>query len=161
MNKRISTKHWLTLTKVTSSFLTLMVILSRLKDEEMMRIKTKNPLLDQTGGLIEDELEKNPSQPVHQRKRHPSQLASQLKGPNLFTINETPQPSDWFQKPTRLPSPDRDWNKTLPTDHGSVQPWSSNLAREEGPRESFDELMDTPLDFSAFMMNHLKGYSNT
>ncbi|GJW77769.1 hypothetical protein Tco_0139451 [Tanacetum coccineum] len=71
-------------------------------------------------------------------------------------VNETPQPSDWFQKPTRLPSPDRDWNKTLPTDHGSVQPWSSNLAREEGPRESFDELMDTPLDFSAFMMNRLK-----
>ncbi|GJR25701.1 hypothetical protein Tco_1101933 [Tanacetum coccineum] len=27
---------------------------------------------------------------------------------------------------------------------------------EEGPRESFDELMDTPLDFSAFMMNRLK-----
>ncbi|GJS84716.1 hypothetical protein Tco_0751257 [Tanacetum coccineum] len=32
----------------------------------------------------------------------------------------------------------------------------NNLAREEGPRESFDELMDTPLDFSAFMMNQLK-----
>ncbi|GKF17792.1 hypothetical protein Tco_0062710, partial [Tanacetum coccineum] len=55
-----------------------------------------------------------------------------------------------------LPSADRDWNKTLPTDHGPVQPWLSNLAREEGPHESFDELMDTPLDFSAFMMNRLK-----
>ncbi|GKF06923.1 hypothetical protein Tco_0037591 [Tanacetum coccineum] len=32
----------------------------------------------------------------------------------------------------------------------------SNLAREEGPRESFDELMDTLLDFSVFMMNRLK-----
>ncbi|GKB68158.1 hypothetical protein Tco_0929570 [Tanacetum coccineum] len=71
-------------------------------------------------------------------------------------VDETPQPSDWFQKPTRLPSPDRDWNKTLPTDHGPVQPWLSNLAREEGSRESFDELMDTPLDFLAFMMNRLK-----
>ncbi|GJZ40576.1 hypothetical protein Tco_0587462 [Tanacetum coccineum] len=38
----------------------------------------------------------------------------------------------------------------------SAQPWLSNLAQEEGPRESFDELMDTPLDFSAFMMNRLK-----
>ncbi|GJV88959.1 hypothetical protein Tco_1532897 [Tanacetum coccineum] len=37
-----------------------------------------------------------------------------------------------------------------------VQPWLSNLAREEGPRESFDELMYTPLDFSTFMMNRLK-----
>ncbi|GJR64860.1 hypothetical protein Tco_0010925 [Tanacetum coccineum] len=30
------------------------------------------------------------------------------------------------------------------------------MAREEGPRESFDELIDTPLDFSSFMMNRLK-----
>ncbi|GJS50880.1 hypothetical protein Tco_0624242 [Tanacetum coccineum] len=29
------------------------------------------------------------------------------------------------------------------------------LARNEDPRESFDELMDTPLDFSAFVMNRL------
>ncbi|GKB62230.1 hypothetical protein Tco_0918416 [Tanacetum coccineum] len=36
------------------------------------------------------------------------------------------------------------------------QPSECNLAWEEGPRESFDELMDTPLDFSAFMMNRLK-----
>ncbi|GJW06252.1 hypothetical protein Tco_1568675 [Tanacetum coccineum] len=63
---------------------------------------------------------------------------------------------DWFQKPTRLPYPDSDWNKTLPADHGPVQPWLSNLARQEDPRESFDELMDTPLDFPAFMMNRLK-----
>ncbi|GJT18437.1 hypothetical protein Tco_0877143, partial [Tanacetum coccineum] len=38
----------------------------------------------------------------------------------------------------------------------SVQPWLSNLSREEGPRESFDELMDTPLDFLTFIMNRLK-----
>ncbi|GJS33285.1 hypothetical protein Tco_0531667 [Tanacetum coccineum] len=31
-----------------------------------------------------------------------------------------------------------------------------NMAREEGPRESFDELIDTPLDFLAFMINRLK-----
>ncbi|GJS60296.1 hypothetical protein Tco_0655080, partial [Tanacetum coccineum] len=29
---------------------------------------------------------------------------------------------DWFQKPIRIPSLDRDWNKTLPADHGPVQP---------------------------------------
>ncbi|GJY69982.1 hypothetical protein Tco_0472964 [Tanacetum coccineum] len=63
---------------------------------------------------------------------------------------------DWFQQPSRLPSLDQDWNKTVPTDHGPVQPWLSNLARKKYPRESFDELMDTPFDFSAFMMNRLK-----
>ncbi|GJU04876.1 hypothetical protein Tco_1121306 [Tanacetum coccineum] len=71
-------------------------------------------------------------------------------------VDETPHRYNWFQKPTRLPSPDRDWNKTLPADHGLVQPWLGNLAREEGPRKSFDKIMDTPLDFSSFMMNRLK-----
>ncbi|GJX00418.1 hypothetical protein Tco_0184331 [Tanacetum coccineum] len=52
---------------------------------------------------------------------------------------------DWFQIPTKPPTPDRDWNKTLPT-----------LAWNEDPRESFNELIDTPLDFSAFVMNRLK-----
>ncbi|GJR66761.1 hypothetical protein Tco_0012826 [Tanacetum coccineum] len=69
---------------------------------------------------------------------------------------ETSQHPDWFQKPVKPPTPDRDWNKTLPAVHGPIQPWLSNLAQEEGPRESFDELMDTPLDFSGFMMNRLK-----
>ncbi|GKD41027.1 hypothetical protein Tco_1261234 [Tanacetum coccineum] len=41
---------------------------------------------------------------------------------------ETPQFPDWFQRPTKLPSPDRDWNKTLPNAHGPVQPWLSSLA---------------------------------
>ncbi|GKC79865.1 hypothetical protein Tco_1130639 [Tanacetum coccineum] len=43
-----------------------------------------------------------------------------------------PHPN-WFQQPSRLPSPDRDWNKTVPADHGPVQPWLSNLARQEDP----------------------------
>ncbi|GKD46812.1 hypothetical protein Tco_1271457 [Tanacetum coccineum] len=69
---------------------------------------------------------------------------------------KTSQHPDWFQKPAKILTPDRDWNKTLLAVHGPVQPWLSNLAQEEGPRESFDELMDTPLDFSAFIMNRLK-----
>ncbi|GKB74716.1 hypothetical protein Tco_0936128 [Tanacetum coccineum] len=120
----------------------------------MMRIKTKNPPLDQTGGPREEEREKNQSQPVHQKKRPPRQIASQLKGLNLIKT-ETSHFPDWFQKPDKLPSLDRDWNKTLPAVHESTQPWLSNLARKEDPRESFEELMDTPLDFSAFVMNRL------
>ncbi|GJS31446.1 hypothetical protein Tco_0492066 [Tanacetum coccineum] len=41
---------------------------------------------------------------------------------------------DWFQQPKRLPSPDRAWNKSVPADHESVQPWLSNLARRQDPR---------------------------
>ncbi|GKC24069.1 hypothetical protein Tco_1026219 [Tanacetum coccineum] len=129
----------------------------------MMRIKTKNPPLDQTGGLREEELKNYQSQPVHQRKRPPRQYASLLKGPNLITSllthqhdEGTSQLPDCFQKPTKPPTPARDWNKTLPADHRPVQPWLSTLAQKVDTRESFNELMDTPLDFSAFMMNRLK-----
>ncbi|GJX96954.1 hypothetical protein Tco_0352752 [Tanacetum coccineum] len=57
--------------------------------------------------------------------------------------------------PKRLPSPDRAWNKYVPGNHEFVQPWLSNLARRQDPRESFDELTDTTFDFLAFVMNRL------
>ncbi|GJV62234.1 hypothetical protein Tco_1468334, partial [Tanacetum coccineum] len=61
---------------------------------------------------------------------------------------------DWFQKPTRLPSPDNAWNKSVPAVHETVQPWLSNLAQKD-PRESFNELTDSTFDFSAFVLNRL------
>ncbi|GJR65070.1 hypothetical protein Tco_0285440 [Tanacetum coccineum] len=42
------------------------------------------------------------------------------------------------------------------SDEETYQHPDCNLAWEKGPHESFDELMGTPLDFSAFMMNRLK-----
>ncbi|GKF10395.1 hypothetical protein Tco_0048321 [Tanacetum coccineum] len=56
---------------------------------------------------------------------------------------------NWFQKPTRLPSPDHAWNTSVPAIHETVQPWLSSLAQQD-PRESFDELTDSTFDFSAF-----------
>ncbi|GKA82730.1 hypothetical protein Tco_0789478, partial [Tanacetum coccineum] len=44
---------------------------------------------------------------------------------------ETSQHPDWFQKPAKLPTPDRDWNKTFPDAYGPVQPWLSSLAQKE------------------------------
>nr|GEZ22349.1 hypothetical protein [Tanacetum cinerariifolium] len=37
-----------------------------------------------------------------------------------------------------------------------IQPWISELAKQADTRSSFDELMDTPLDFSNFLMNRLR-----
>ncbi|GJR77344.1 hypothetical protein Tco_0089709 [Tanacetum coccineum] len=52
---------------------------------------------------------------------------------------ETSQHPDWFQKPAKPPTPDRDWNKTLPAAHGPVQPWLSTLAqKEDNPGPTFD-----------------------
>ncbi|GJT33563.1 hypothetical protein Tco_0923982 [Tanacetum coccineum] len=36
---------------------------------------------------------------------------------------ETSYHTDWFQKPAKIPTPDHDWNKTLPAVHGPVQPY--------------------------------------
>nr|GEY97806.1 hypothetical protein [Tanacetum cinerariifolium] len=51
---------------------------------------------------------------------------------------------------------DRDWNKTLSATYGSIKPWISKLAKKSDSRSSFNELMDTPVDFFAFLMNRLK-----
>nr|GEW69020.1 retrovirus-related Pol polyprotein from transposon TNT 1-94 [Tanacetum cinerariifolium] len=40
------------------------------------------------------------------------------------TVDEITQHPDWFQKPAKPPTPDRDWNKTLPAVHGPIQPWT-------------------------------------
>ncbi|GJV79355.1 hypothetical protein Tco_1515225 [Tanacetum coccineum] len=37
---------------------------------------------------------------------------------------------DWFQKPTRLPSPDHAWNTSVPAVHETIQPWLSSLAQQ-------------------------------
>nr|GEV68579.1 ribonuclease H [Tanacetum cinerariifolium] len=40
--------------------------------------------------------------------------------------------------------------------HESIQPWISELAKKADSRSSFNELMDTPLDFSNLLINRLK-----
>nr|GFA24190.1 hypothetical protein [Tanacetum cinerariifolium] len=37
-----------------------------------------------------------------------------------------------------------------------IQPWISELAKQSDSHSSFNELMDTPMDFSNFLMNRLK-----
>nr|GEY56910.1 hypothetical protein [Tanacetum cinerariifolium] len=60
------------------------------------------------------------------------------------------------EKQTKPPTPDRAWNKTLSATYESIQPWISDLAKQADSLTSFNELMDTPMDFSAFLMNRLK-----
>nr|GEX39081.1 retrovirus-related Pol polyprotein from transposon TNT 1-94 [Tanacetum cinerariifolium] len=62
----------------------------------------------------------------------------------------------WFSQQQKPPSPDHEWNKTVPAVHGSIQPWISELAKQADTRSSFNELMDTHLDFSNFLINRLK-----
>nr|GFB47254.1 hypothetical protein [Tanacetum cinerariifolium] len=68
---------------------------------------------------------------------------------------QSSQHPEWFPQQQISPTLDRDWNKTLPAIHESILPWISELAKQANTCASFNELMDTPLDFSNFLMNRL------
>nr|GEY65503.1 retrovirus-related Pol polyprotein from transposon TNT 1-94 [Tanacetum cinerariifolium] len=70
-------------------------------------------------------------------------------------IVQTSQHPEWFSQPRKPPTPDRDWNKSLPAAQGDAQSWISILAKQTDARSSFNELLDTPIDFSNFIMNRL------
>nr|GEW93597.1 hypothetical protein [Tanacetum cinerariifolium] len=70
-------------------------------------------------------------------------------------IVQTSQHPEWFSRPRKPPTPDCDWNKTLPAVQGSTQTWISKLAKQADSRSSFNELLETPIDFSNFIMNRL------
>nr|GEX11275.1 hypothetical protein [Tanacetum cinerariifolium] len=70
-------------------------------------------------------------------------------------IVQTSKHSEWFSQPKRPPSSDHAWNTTLPAAQGDAQSWISDLARQTDARSSFNELLDTPIDFSNFIMHRL------
>nr|GEV63879.1 retrovirus-related Pol polyprotein from transposon TNT 1-94 [Tanacetum cinerariifolium] len=70
-------------------------------------------------------------------------------------IIQTTQHPEWFSQPRRPPTPDRDWNKSVPAAQREAQSWISALAKQTDVRSSFNELLDTPIDFTNFIMNRL------
>nr|GEZ69278.1 hypothetical protein [Tanacetum cinerariifolium] len=70
-------------------------------------------------------------------------------------IVQTSQHPEWFSQPRRPPSSDRAWNTALPAAQEDAQSWISDLAKQADARSSFNELLDTPIDFSNFIMHRL------
>ncbi|GJU27068.1 hypothetical protein Tco_1165689, partial [Tanacetum coccineum] len=54
------------------------------------------------------------------------------------------------------PTPDRNWNAGKQIDFRPPQTWISNMAKTGKPPTTFDELMSTPIDFSAYVLHNLK-----
>ncbi|GJV66499.1 hypothetical protein Tco_1482008 [Tanacetum coccineum] len=52
---------------------------------------------------------------------------------------------DWFKKPERPPTPDRDWNAGKQIDFRPPQTWISKIAKAGKPPLTFNELMSTPI----------------
>nr|GEU30339.1 hypothetical protein [Tanacetum cinerariifolium] len=134
------------------------VTLKRCRDDED---KDEEPFAGSNRGSKRRRAGKEPEstkEPMHTAKylEEPAHQEFETGGTKNQPDEETAQLPDWFQKPAKPPSPDRDWNKTLPNAHGPVQHWISSLAQMGDPCESFNELMDTPLDFIVFVMNRLK-----
>ncbi|GKE17198.1 hypothetical protein Tco_1424775 [Tanacetum coccineum] len=65
-------------------------------------------------------------------------------------------PKDWFKKPKRPPTRDPEWNEGKSVENKPTQKWLSNLAQAEKPSRTFDDLMSTLIDFSAFVINRLQ-----
>ncbi|GJV15452.1 hypothetical protein Tco_1360775 [Tanacetum coccineum] len=65
---------------------------------------------------------------------------------------------DWFTKPKQPQEPtDPDWNKGKTPQQGHTQSWLMTLAfSADKPSNTFDELMSSPIDFSAYIMNGMK-----
>ncbi|GJW98652.1 hypothetical protein Tco_0180460 [Tanacetum coccineum] len=63
---------------------------------------------------------------------------------------------DWFKKPKRPLTPDPDWNTGKQIDFRPPQTWISRIAKAKKPPLTFDELMSTPIDFSAYVLNNVK-----
>nr|GFD19013.1 hypothetical protein [Tanacetum cinerariifolium] len=92
---------------------------------------------------------------MHQPALHLNQLPGVQAGAEDQPIVQTSQHPEWFSQPRRPPTPDRDWNKSFPGAQGNAQSCISALAKQTDARSSFNELLDTPIDFSNFIMNRL------
>ncbi|GKB58456.1 hypothetical protein Tco_0914642 [Tanacetum coccineum] len=81
-------------------------------------------------------------------------------GEDMGNTDEPPvvkaDPKDWFKKPERPPTLDPEWNECKIVDNKLTQKWLSNLAKADTSSKTFDDLMSTPIDFNAFVMNRLQ-----
>nr|GFB35568.1 hypothetical protein [Tanacetum cinerariifolium] len=59
-------------------------------------------------------------------------------------------------KPDKPLTSDRAWDKSKSIDFRPPQKWISTIAKARQPPRTFDELMGTPIDFLAYVMNRLK-----
>nr|GFC46171.1 hypothetical protein [Tanacetum cinerariifolium] len=113
------------------------------------RIEEKDPSLDQTEGQRDEEKAGS----MHQSALHLNQLPGVQAGAENLPIIQTSQHPEWFSQPRKPPTPDHDWNKSLPAAQGNANSWISALAKQTDACSSFNKLQDTPIDFSNFIMN--------
>ncbi|GKD14353.1 hypothetical protein Tco_1198760, partial [Tanacetum coccineum] len=106
--------------------------------------------------------EEDPSSAHAEEPSHTVDDSGAQQNQEFDTGNNDDQPAveaalrdTWFKQPERPPTSNPKWNKSKHVDFRPPQTWISDTSRADKPRTSFDELMDTPIDFSAFIINQL------
>nr|GEX94663.1 hypothetical protein [Tanacetum cinerariifolium] len=72
------------------------------------------------------------------------------------TFSKSTEWSKSHQKTASESAPVEEPMQNTQATHGSIQPWISDLAKQANSRTSFNELMDTSVDFTASLMNRLQ-----
>nr|GEW10058.1 retrovirus-related Pol polyprotein from transposon TNT 1-94 [Tanacetum cinerariifolium] len=85
-------------------------------------------------------------------KSYGEDLGNTENQPNV----EAASKDDWFKKTKRSLTLDLYWNTTKSIDFRPPQTWISKITKAGKPLLTFDELMSTPIDFSAYVLNNLK-----
>ncbi|GKB62634.1 hypothetical protein Tco_0918820, partial [Tanacetum coccineum] len=134
-----------------------MEILSHLKDVEMMRIKTKN-LAGSNRGSKRRRARKEPESTSAPKEKTSKTIGKSTEGSKSH--HKSAQAEEPMHTAENLEEPahqefDTGFTKNQPVDE-TTQHHDYILAKKEDTRDSFNELMDTPLDFSAFVMNQIK-----
>nr|GEY30293.1 retrovirus-related Pol polyprotein from transposon TNT 1-94 [Tanacetum cinerariifolium] len=116
--------------------------------------KSRQGTKSRQASASESAVAEEPMQPTFQMEEpsHPEFDTGAADQP----IVQSSQHPEWVSQQQKPPTLDRDWNKTLPATHKSIQLWISELVKQSDSRSSFNELMDTPLDFSNFLINRLR-----
>ncbi|GKA56523.1 hypothetical protein Tco_0755595 [Tanacetum coccineum] len=118
------------------------------------RIKTKNPPLDQIGGSEKRRVGKEPESTSAPKEKSSKSTSKSKEGFKSYQAEKPTHTVDDLEEPAHHEF-DIGFTEDQPIDD-TIQLPDCTLDRNEDPRESFDELMDTPLDFSAFVLNQLK-----
>nr|GEZ68794.1 hypothetical protein [Tanacetum cinerariifolium] len=103
----------------------------------------------------------------HPPPRKPQKVIMDDAGDDLVHDDDQPQAAyepktsktlnpEWFKQPPRPPSLDPEWTKRRVVHDQPAQPWFNQMVSASKDPLTFNDLMETPIDFSKYMLNGLK-----
>nr|GEU77070.1 Gag-Pol polyprotein [Tanacetum cinerariifolium] len=150
--KHIDVRYYFIKEKVEKCIVELFFVETEYQLNRIIKVQVSK-ILPKIEKIVNEQLKAE----VLTRSSNSSKTSYVVAGPaDNQPIAEASHHPKWFQQQKKPPTPNRAWNKTLPATHGRIQPYISDLAKQADSRSSFNELMDTPVDFLAFLMNRLK-----